>query len=281
MTVGSIHHPYYHDHYYGDGRGFIKNSRSAPSSSTSTKDPDFDYDDIDYLTKTMLVLTVNQDLSESSSSSDSLSDSSSSTTANSSSDYDDEKDQKDNQQQSKQQNHHRHHHNTKIRMPKLKKKSYNATCNTSNTHKYPFYETQDEATRRIRKQYLSRLGFAASATTATSSKQRQQVKSILKKKRGNKASQKTSIGCRGVTFRDDHNKHKHIVSSVHMIPSRYEYTKEIQRQIWMKGNEYDYTVVKNTIEYMAEGCNPDHVLEEDRFIWYNDLLIHPVHLLDF
>ena len=242
------------------------------------------------------MLVLNQDLSESSSdtSSSSYFSSASTTTttpttnnSSSSSDFDDlvadivedivvlenqkVQQSKQQQQQPNHNHHHHHHHHSKIRMPKLKKNTNNkSTCN-NNIHRHPFYETEDEATRRIRSQYLSRLGL-----TSTASKQQQQhreVKSILKqKKRENK--NKTSSQKR-VTFRD------HIVSSIHIIPSRCEYTKDESLKMWMIGNEYDYVVMKNTIEYMAEGCNPDHVLEEDQFILYDDLLVHPVHLLDF
>jgi hypothetical protein len=63
------------------------------------------------------------------------------------------------------------------------------------------------------------------------------------------------------------------------IPSRHEYTQKMKSRLWFTASELYMNAVRNTIEYMAEGCNWRTVIEEEGMISCNQTgrLIHPAH----
>jgi hypothetical protein len=66
---------------------------------------------------------------------------------------------------------------------------------------------------------------------------------------------------------------------VHEIPGVTMYSKRIRGTIWMTPQESAECIRRNTIEYMAEGYEPEGVLDETEFIESNGKLVHPVCLL--
>jgi hypothetical protein len=68
------------------------------------------------------------------------------------------------------------------------------------------------------------------------------------------------------------------VSVVH-IPRRDEYSKRIQSHLWHTSNSLQENIMRNTIEFAAEGWDWQSVLEEDDYIPCPESgeLIHPVH----
>lgn len=72
---------------------------------------------------------------------------------------------------------------------------------------------------------------------------------------------------------------RNIVSGTKTIPCRADYPRDVRNTLWIRGEEYHAMVQRNMIEFWAEGCDPDRVLEEDQFIPSRHRLIHPAHLL--
>jgi hypothetical protein len=68
---------------------------------------------------------------------------------------------------------------------------------------------------------------------------------------------------------------------VREIPSHHQYSERIKKSIWMLPREYVESVTKNAIEFMAEGYEPDRVLDESDFVERDGKMVHPVcELLD-
>ena len=63
---------------------------------------------------------------------------------------------------------------------------------------------------------------------------------------------------------------------VREIPSHHQLSERIRNTIWMLPREYVECITKNTIEFMAEGYEPDRVLEESDFLERDGKLVHPV-----
>jgi hypothetical protein len=164
------------------------------------------------------------------------------------------------------------HHSKNILMPTLLPK------NTNGTH---YIVNDKDSASSIRTKYLYRLGVLENATptvTSNSSKSaRRAAKSILRKQMRRPASTKT--------VDNSHHPKRRVVTfapkCVTMtVPAWHSYPIDVQEAIWMRGKEYDDTVLKNTIEFMSEGCNFDQVLEEEDFIRFEESLVHPAHVLD-
>lgn len=66
---------------------------------------------------------------------------------------------------------------------------------------------------------------------------------------------------------------------VRSIPGAAMYSERIRRTMWMTQREYAESICRNAIEFMAEGCEPEHVLDESDFIERDGRLVHPVCLL--
>jgi hypothetical protein len=67
--------------------------------------------------------------------------------------------------------------------------------------------------------------------------------------------------------------------AVHEVPSRNAYSERVRKTIWMLQDEFNESMTRNVIEYMAEGCDPERVLEEEDFVMHNGELVHPVSLM--
>lgn len=67
--------------------------------------------------------------------------------------------------------------------------------------------------------------------------------------------------------------------SVVEIPRREQYSKRIQEHMWNSAEVLQSNVMRNTIEYAADGWNWEAVCEEDQHIVCRESgeLIHPVH----
>ena len=76
---------------------------------------------------------------------------------------------------------------------------------------------------------------------------------------------------RGLTFDEE-------VSVVH-IPRREQYSKRIQEHLWHSAELLQNIVMRNTIEYAADGWKWENVREEDQHMLCPESggLIHPVH----
>mmetsp|Transcript_19272 Transcript_19272/g.31038 ORF Transcript_19272/g.31038 Transcript_19272/m.31038 type:complete len:235 (-) Transcript_19272:162-866(-) len=131
---------------------------------------------------------------------------------------------------------------------------------------------------RIRSRYLCRLGITKIPSISTGRKNGSNKQSILKRRPKQQSGRENSNNSKGNVLFD-----QQIVTKVFLIPSRDNYPLDLQNAMWMRGEEYDYTVMKNMIEFMAEGCKQDQVLEENDFIFLpsQNILIHPAHLLDW
>jgi hypothetical protein len=49
--------------------------------------------------------------------------------------------------------------------------------------------------------------------------------------------------------------------------------------MWMLPQERNESLIRNTIEFMSEGCDPSRVLDDEDFVRYQGELVHPVHFL--
>jgi hypothetical protein len=67
--------------------------------------------------------------------------------------------------------------------------------------------------------------------------------------------------------------------AVHEVPGRNAYSERVRKTIWMLEDESNESMTRNLIEYMAEGCDPERVLEEEDFVMHNGELVHPVSLM--
>eukprot|EP00429_Kryptoperidinium_foliaceum_P000224 CAMPEP_0176019296 /NCGR_PEP_ID=MMETSP0120_2-20121206/9318_1 /TAXON_ID=160619 /ORGANISM="Kryptoperidinium foliaceum, Strain CCMP 1326" /LENGTH=298 /DNA_ID=CAMNT_0017352369 /DNA_START=515 /DNA_END=1407 /DNA_ORIENTATION=+ len=66
---------------------------------------------------------------------------------------------------------------------------------------------------------------------------------------------------------------------VREIPSHKDYSERMRSTMWMLPMEAAESICKNAIEFLAEGCEPERVLDESDFVEREGKLVHPVCLL--
>jgi hypothetical protein len=65
---------------------------------------------------------------------------------------------------------------------------------------------------------------------------------------------------------------------VHAIPNRKEYSERVKKEIWMQPHELEESATQNCIEFAAEGRDWRLATEEQDFIFYQNEMVHPVHV---
>ena len=65
-----------------------------------------------------------------------------------------------------------------------------------------------------------------------------------------------------------------------LIPTRHEYSRRIRKFLWDTPEDMQANIVRNTLEFTADGWDSDAVLEETEHYYNprNGDYIHPVHL---
>lgn len=66
---------------------------------------------------------------------------------------------------------------------------------------------------------------------------------------------------------------------VREIPSHAALSNRLKRTLWTPNEELERHMRRNCIEYWAENCDPNRVLEEDSFIKVKNKMIHPAHFI--
>jgi len=118
-------------------------------------------------------------------------------------------------------------------------------------------------TSRIRSNYLHRLGLTRNTASPTSTLQKpnQGPPPIRKKPPTPKSSVRFNLNV-----------------EIHSIPNRQQYPYKTKQLIWMQPAELEESLHRNTLEFAAEGNDWRLAKEEDEFVWFENNLVHPVHV---